>query len=35
LLQPETSTGKSAGIVVEVPFVKGLSISVDYYEVRQ
>jgi iron complex outermembrane receptor protein len=35
LLQPETSTGKSAGIVVEVPFVKGLSVSVDYYEIRQ
>ncbi len=34
-LQPETSTGKSAGVVVEVPFVKGLSVSVDYYEVRQ
>jgi len=34
-LQPETSTGKSAGIVVDVPVVKGLSVSVDYYEVRQ
>ncbi len=34
-LQPETSTGKSAGIVVDVPGVKGLSVSVDYWEIRQ
>jgi iron complex outermembrane recepter protein len=34
-LQPETSTGKSAGIVLEVPGVKGLSVSVDYWEIRQ
>lgn len=34
-LQPETSTGKSGGVVIDVPFVKGLSISVDYYEIRQ
>jgi outer membrane receptor protein involved in Fe transport len=34
-LQPETSTGKSAGIVVEVPKVRGLSVSVDYWEIRQ
>jgi outer membrane receptor protein involved in Fe transport len=34
-LQPEKSTGKSAGIVIEVPFVKGLSLSVDYWEIRQ
>lgn len=34
-LQPETSTGKSAGFVVEVPFVKGLSFSADYWEIRQ
>ena len=34
-LQPETSTGKTAGIVVEVPRIKGLSIGVDYYEIRQ
>jgi iron complex outermembrane receptor protein len=34
-LQPETSTGKSAGFVVEVPFVKGLSLSADYWEIRQ
>ncbi|MDP3069212.1 MAG: TonB-dependent receptor [Opitutaceae bacterium] len=34
-LTPETSTGKSAGIVVDIPWVKGLSVSVDYYEIRQ
>jgi outer membrane receptor protein involved in Fe transport len=34
-LRPELSTGKSAGIVVEVPGIKGLSVSVDYYEIRQ
>jgi iron complex outermembrane receptor protein len=34
-LKPEKSTGKSAGIVVDVPFVKGLSVSVDYWEIRQ
>jgi iron complex outermembrane recepter protein len=34
-LQPETSAGKSAGIVVEVPRVRGLSVSVDYWEVRR
>ena len=34
-LQPEQSTGKSAGIVIDVPHVKGLSVSVDYWEIRQ
>ena len=34
-LQPEKSTGKSAGIVVDVPALKGLSFSVDYWEIRQ
>ncbi len=34
-LSPETSTGKSAGVVVDVPFVKGLSVSVDYWEIRR
>jgi outer membrane receptor protein involved in Fe transport len=34
-LQPEQATGKSGGFVVEVPFVKGLSVSVDYWEIRQ
>lgn len=35
LLKPETSEGKSAGVVIDVPGIKGLSISVDYYEIRQ
>ncbi len=34
-LKPETSTGRSAGIVIDVPHVKGLSVSVDYWEIRQ
>jgi outer membrane receptor protein involved in Fe transport len=34
-LQPEKSTGKSAGIVVEVPKIRGLSVSVDYWEIRR
>ncbi len=34
-LQPEKSTGKSAGVVIEVPVVKGLSLGVDYWEVAQ
>jgi iron complex outermembrane receptor protein len=34
-LQPERSTGKSAGIVVEVPKVRGLSVSADYWEIRR
>ena len=34
-LKPEEATGKSAGFVVEVPGIKGLSVSVDYYEIRQ
>ena len=34
-LKPETATGKSAGLVVQVPGIKGLSVSVDYYEIRQ
>lgn len=34
-LRPETSTGKSAGVVVEVPGIKGLSVSVDYWEITQ
>ena len=33
-LAPELSTGNSAGIVVEVPRIKGLSIGVDYWEIR-
>jgi outer membrane receptor protein involved in Fe transport len=34
-LQPEESKGKSAGIVVEVPKVQGLSFGVDYWEIAQ
>ena len=34
-LRPEESTGRSAGVVIEVPAVKGLSVSVDYWEIRQ
>ncbi|MBK8858135.1 MAG: TonB-dependent receptor [Opitutaceae bacterium] len=34
-LQPEESKGKSAGMVVEVPVVKGLTLSADYWEIRQ
>jgi iron complex outermembrane recepter protein len=34
-LQPETSTGKSVGVVVDLPLIKGLSIAIDYWEIRQ
>ncbi len=34
-LRPESSKGKSAGIVIEVPRVKGLSVSVDYWEIAR
>ncbi|MBL9202464.1 MAG: TonB-dependent receptor [Opitutaceae bacterium] len=34
-LSPETSTGKSAGVVLDVPFIKGLSVSADYWEIRR
>ncbi len=34
-LSPETSTGKSAGIVIDVPRIKGLSLTIDYWEIRQ
>jgi outer membrane receptor protein involved in Fe transport len=34
-LQPQTSTGKSVGIVVDVPGVRGLSVAVDYFEISQ
>jgi iron complex outermembrane receptor protein len=35
LLRPETSTGRTAGVVIDVPKVKGLSFSADYWEIRQ
>jgi iron complex outermembrane receptor protein len=34
-LRPETSTGKSAGVVIDVPMVKGLSVSIDYWQIAQ
>ncbi len=34
-LLPVESTGKSAGVVIEVPKVKGLSITADYYQIEQ
>ncbi|MBP7140909.1 MAG: TonB-dependent receptor [Opitutaceae bacterium] len=34
-LDPEESRGKSAGIVIDVPKVRGLSFGVDYWEIRQ
>jgi hypothetical protein len=34
-LKALTSTGESAGIVLEVPKVKGLSVSVDYWKIEQ
>jgi iron complex outermembrane recepter protein len=33
-LRPETSRGISAGVVIDVPKVKGLSLTVDYWEIR-
>ena len=34
-LQPELSKGRTAGVVVDVPFVKGLSLAVDYWQIDQ
>jgi outer membrane receptor protein involved in Fe transport len=34
-LQPEKSEGGTAGFVLDVPFVDGLSISADYWKIRQ
>lgn len=34
-LRPEEAEGKSAGVVVDVPWVKGLTLSADYWEIRQ
>ena len=34
-LSPEEGTGKSAGVVIDVPRVKGLSVAIDYWEIRQ
>lgn len=34
-LHPETSEGKTAGLVIDVPKVKGLSLSADYWQINQ
>ncbi|MBA3848602.1 MAG: hypothetical protein C0502_01225, partial [Opitutus sp.] len=34
-LRPEEAEGQSAGFVVDVPFIKGLTLSADYWEIRQ
>jgi len=34
-LKPVDSEGKSAGIVFEMPFVRGLSLSADYWQIKQ
>lgn len=34
-LRPEEARGRSAGVVIEVPMIKGLSLSIDYWEIRQ
>ena len=34
-LKPETSVGRSFGVVIDVPRVSGLSFSADYWEIRQ
>ncbi|MCX6955742.1 MAG: TonB-dependent receptor [Verrucomicrobia bacterium] len=34
-LQPTTSIGKSLGVVLEVPKVKGLSVTADYWQIDQ
>lgn len=34
-LKPETSAGRSAGVVIDLPAIKGLSFSADYWEIRQ
>jgi outer membrane receptor protein involved in Fe transport len=34
-LRPEEARGKSAGIVLDVPWVKGLSATADYWEINQ
>ena len=34
-LKPEETESRTYGIVVEVPYVKGLSFTVDYYKIKQ
>jgi len=34
-LKPSKSIGKTVGIVLDVPYVKGLTLSADYYQIEQ
>ncbi|MSU23081.1 MAG: TonB-dependent receptor [Opitutus sp.] len=34
-LRPESSVTKNMGALLDVPFIKGLSIGADYYDIRQ
>ncbi|MBL9188240.1 MAG: TonB-dependent receptor [Opitutaceae bacterium] len=34
-LRPEEGRGKSVGVVIDVPWVKGLSVTADYWEINQ
>jgi len=34
-LRPEQSNGRSIGTVIDIPYVKGLSLSIDYWEIKQ
>ena len=34
-LKPVKSTGKTAGIVLDVPYIKGLTLTADYYQITQ
>ncbi len=34
-LKPSTSVGRSAGIVLDIPKVKGLSVTADYWQISQ
>ncbi len=34
-LKPVKSTGKTAGIVLDVPYLKGLTLTADYYQISQ
>ena len=34
-LGPEESTGRSVGLALDIPKIKGLSITIDYWEIKQ
>lgn len=34
-LQPEISDGRGIGVAIDVPYVKGLSVTMDYWEITQ